>query len=96
MGATSCVRIIVTPAATAHRLTARPALGVTLSVTFALAASWVGMTLSFYTSYPIGFWVTTVAFAGYLLATGWRQAGDRVGAHRQATPVTPARPELSA
>src|SRR5664280_2370519 len=75
--------LLVTPAATAHRLTARPALGVGLSVGFALVASWVGMTVAFYSPYPIGFWVTTVTFAGYLLATGWRLAADRVGQRRR-------------
>lgn len=71
--------LLVAPAATAARLTARPALGILLSVSIALAVSWLGEAIAFYSPYPIGFWVTSLAFAGYLLATGYRLAADRAG-----------------
>src|SRR6185437_1905292 len=61
--------LLVAPAATAARLTARPALGIALSVLIAVLVSWLGEAIAFYSPYPIGFWVTTLAFAGYLLAT---------------------------
>ena len=66
--------LLVAPAATAARLTARPALGVALSVLIAVLVSWLGEAIAFYSPYPIGFWVTSLAFAGYLLATGYRLA----------------------
>jgi zinc/manganese transport system permease protein len=69
--------LLVTPAATAHQLTARPALGIILSIGCALGATWMGETLAFYSPYPIGFWVTTLAFTGYLLAVGWRVSAER-------------------
>jgi zinc/manganese transport system permease protein len=69
--------LLVAPAATASRLTARPSLGLALSVLIALAVTWVGETVAFFSPYPIGFWVTSLAFAGFLLASGWRALSDR-------------------
>jgi zinc/manganese transport system permease protein len=69
--------LLVAPPATALRLTARPALGVAISVALSVAVVWIGETIAFYTPYPIGFWVTTLAFAAYLLAAGYRLLADR-------------------
>jgi zinc/manganese transport system permease protein len=69
--------LLVAPPATALRLTARPALGVAISVALSVAVVWIGETIAFYTPYPIGFWVTTLAFAAYLLAAGCRLLADR-------------------
>ena len=52
-------------------------MGIALSIAFALLATWIGETLAFFTVYPIGFWVTTVSFAGYLAASLWRVVTDR-------------------
>ncbi len=71
--------LLVAPAATASRLTARPAFGLVLSIGIALAVTWLGMGIAFFSPYPIGFWVSTLAFAAFLLATGYRLASDRVG-----------------
>jgi zinc/manganese transport system permease protein len=60
--------LLVLPAATAQALTTRPALSLVLAVAVGLAVTWVGLAAAYYTSYPIGFWVTTVAFAGYVVA----------------------------
>ena len=67
-GALLVFALLVTPAATAHRLTARPLLGVVLSVVLALAVTWVGLTLAFFSIYPVGFFVTTISFALYVIA----------------------------
>ena len=63
--------LVVVPAATASVLTARPSTGLALSVAFALAAVWAGLAAAFFTDRPVGFWVTTVGFAGYVLARGF-------------------------
>ncbi len=76
--------LLVAPAATAHRLTARPALGITVSVVLALAATWAGETAAFYSPYPIGFWVTTLSFAAYLAAALARAGADRYGRSRHS------------
>lgn len=69
--------LLVAPAATAVRLTARPGLGLALSILIALLVTWVGETIAFFSPYPIGFWVTTLAFGCYLLATAFRYLADR-------------------
>ncbi len=69
--------LLVTPAATAQRLTTRTSPSIALSVLLAVAATWIGMTFAYFSPYPIGFWVTTVSFAGYLLAILFQAASDR-------------------
>ncbi|MFI9362737.1 metal ABC transporter permease [Kitasatospora sp. NPDC053057] len=60
--------LMVIPAATAQQLTARPGPSLLLSVVLALAACWAGLITAYYQPYPLGFFVTGFAFAGYLLA----------------------------
>jgi zinc/manganese transport system permease protein len=76
--------LLVTPAATASRLTASPALGLPLSVLIAVAVTWLGEGIAFFSPYPIGFWVTTLAFAAFLLAAGYRAGMDRLGRRQPA------------
>ena len=64
--------LLVAPAATAQRLTARPVAGVALSVGIAVVVTWLGETAAYFSPYPIGFWVTSFAFALFLLASGYR------------------------
>ncbi len=78
--------LLVAPAATATRLTTRPALGMALSVVVAVAVTWLGEAAAYFTVYPIGFWVTTLAFAAFLAATAWHAATDRLGRHHRAAP----------
>jgi zinc/manganese transport system permease protein len=66
-GALLVFALLVTPAATAHQLTTRPGLGVLLSVTIALVVTWLGLALAYYSIYPVGFYVTSLAFALYVL-----------------------------
>ncbi|WP_307795589.1 metal ABC transporter permease [Actinacidiphila acididurans] len=80
--------LLVMPAATAQSLTARPARGLALSVLLAVAATWLGLTVAYYSPYPIGFWVTTFAFGGYVLARAAATAAGRTAtrsASRSAT-----------
>jgi zinc/manganese transport system permease protein len=81
--------LLVAPAATAARLTARPALGLTLSVVIALAVTWVGEGIAFFSPYPIGFWVSSLAFAAFLLASAYRAAADRYGRRQPRRPGSP-------
>lgn len=59
--------LVVVPAATASLLTARPSLGLLLSVVFAVGTVWAGLAAAYFTDRPVGFWVTTVGFSGYVL-----------------------------
>ena len=77
--------LLVAPAATAQQLTARPAAGLALSVGIAVLVTWLGLAVAYFTVYPIGFFVTTFAFAAYLLARAarWTRTG-----RRRHTPAT--------
>ncbi len=65
-GALLVFALLVTPAATAQQLTARPGLGIALSIAIALLVTWIGLTIAFYSPYPVGFWVTTLSFGSYV------------------------------
>jgi zinc/manganese transport system permease protein len=63
--------LLVVPAATASVITARPSAGLLLSVGLALGTVWAGLAAAYFTDRPVGFWVTTIGFAGYVLARGF-------------------------
>jgi zinc/manganese transport system permease protein len=67
-GALLVFALLVTPAATAHELTSRPWLGISLSVALALAVTWLGLTLAFFSVYPVGFYVTSLSFGLFVVA----------------------------
>jgi zinc/manganese transport system permease protein len=65
--------LLVMPAATAQVLTARPAASLALTVLIGLLVTWIGLAAAYFTPYPIGFYVTTFAFAAYLTAHAARR-----------------------
>jgi zinc/manganese transport system permease protein len=69
--------LLVTPAATAHQLTARPGLGIALSVAIAVAVTWLGLALAYFSIYPVGFYVTSLSFALYVLVRVGRTLAHR-------------------
>lgn len=83
--------LLVAPPAAAFQLTARPATGIALSIVLAVTVTWLGIGCAFYSPYPIGFWVSSFAFAGYLLAVGYRAAAERALPRndRQRVPAGP-------
>jgi zinc/manganese transport system permease protein len=76
-GALLVFALLVTPAATAQELTARPWLGMALSVALALAVTWVGLALAYFSIYPVGFFVTSLSFGLYVLVRGGRALAAR-------------------
>jgi zinc/manganese transport system permease protein len=60
--------LIVTPAAIAVRFTSRPALAITTGILLALAFTWLGLAIAFYSPHPVSFFITTLAFATYVAA----------------------------
>jgi zinc/manganese transport system permease protein len=66
-GALLVFALLVTPAATARELTARPVLGIAVSVAIALVVTWLGLTLAYFSIYPVGFYVTSLSFALYVV-----------------------------
>jgi zinc/manganese transport system permease protein len=67
--------LMVLPPATAALITPRPAASLLVSVLLALGTVWVALFIAYYSPYPIGFWLTTIAFAGYATAYGLTRAG---------------------
>jgi zinc/manganese transport system permease protein len=65
-GALLVFALLVAPAAAAQRLTMRPGIGLVLSVVFALLIVWLGLGIAYFSIYPVGFYVTSIAFALFL------------------------------
>lgn len=64
--------LLVMPAATAQLLSPRAVISLPLAMLTGLAATWLGLTAAYYSPYPVGFFVTTFAFAAYVAARAWR------------------------
>jgi len=82
-GALLVFALLVLPPATAQALTTRPAVGLLVSTGTALVVTWVGLGIAYYSPYPIGFWITSIAFGIFVVARAAR-AVPRL-AHRTAT-----------
>lgn len=67
-GALLVFALLVAPPAAAQQLTMRPGLGLALSVAFALVVVLLGLGLAYFSIYPVGFYVTSIAFAVFLAA----------------------------
>jgi zinc/manganese transport system permease protein len=88
--------LVVTPAATALRLTARPAAVAAIAVALALGSVWIGLVLSAMVNLPPSFFVVAVAVAAWLVVLGLtghrREVRQRIPAdadshHSTAAPV---------
>ncbi len=92
MGAILVFTLIVGPAATALRLTRRPALSLLLAALLGISYIWAGILLATLSGdLPVSFFVATFAFAVYLpvrLLTGRREtAHPRVRCHAHSHPA---------
>ncbi|HEY7984662.1 MAG TPA: metal ABC transporter permease [Ktedonobacterales bacterium] len=80
--------LLVTPAAIAQQVTAHPSRAIALAMGLAVAFTWVGLAVGYFTEYPVGFVITTLAFATYALARGGRALRKRslalAGSRREA------------
>lgn len=68
--------LMVTPAATAIRLTKKPQHAIIISVLIALLATWAGLIIAFYEPYPVSFFVTAIVFVLYLFVRLARPLGN--------------------
>jgi zinc/manganese transport system permease protein len=66
VGVLLILTLLITPGATAERLTAHPGLATLASVGVALLATVGGILLALVTTVPVSFYVTTIAFACYI------------------------------
>jgi zinc/manganese transport system permease protein len=65
--------LLVTPGAAALQLTARPARGLVLSVALSLAFTWAGLSLAYFSDFPVGFFITSLAFGTYVAIRAVKQ-----------------------
>jgi len=68
--------LLLAPAATAELISSRPHAGVLTSIGIALGLTWAGITLAYYLSGPVSFYISTLACGLYLAV--------RVGVSRRA------------
>ncbi|MDQ6834826.1 MAG: metal ABC transporter permease [Actinomycetota bacterium] len=72
-GALLVFALLVAPAACAQALTNAPLPGLVLSIAFGVAIVWLGLALAYFSIYPSGFFITTLAFALYVVVRVWRR-----------------------
>jgi zinc/manganese transport system permease protein len=77
--------LLVTPAAIAQDITTRPAMAVVVAMTLSVVFLWTGLTIGYFTPYPVGFFITTFAFGTYLIVRGGRTIHQRMARHRPAS-----------
>jgi len=82
--------LLVAPGAVAERVARRPAAALAVSGCLAVLITWTPLALSYYTPYPVSFYVTSLAFVAYLAARGWSAWARRPG--RRARRARLARP----
>jgi zinc/manganese transport system permease protein len=66
--------LLVAPPAAAQALTPRPWLGLAASVAFALLVTWIALGITYFSIYPLGFYVTSLGLGLYVLAQLLRRA----------------------
>jgi zinc/manganese transport system permease protein len=89
-GALLVFALMVLPPATAQVVSHRPATSLALSVLLALITVWVALFIGYYSPYPIGFWLTTIAFGLYALTVFGSRVRDRLRSRAAAAPVVAA------
>jgi zinc/manganese transport system permease protein len=81
-GALLVFALLVMPAAAAQQLTVRPAVSFALTMCFGLASVWLGLSFAYFSIYPVGFFVTSVGFAIFVMASGCRALRSRLAMAR--------------
>jgi len=66
VGVLLVLTLVITPAAAAQRLTAKPATAILLSIVIALVATEGGILLSLQQPWPTSFFISAISFAAYL------------------------------
>jgi zinc/manganese transport system permease protein len=78
IGALLAFAVLVAAPAAAQTVSSRPALSLALSVVFSLLVVWVGLGVAYFSPYPVGFFITSLAFGVYVCAKLARAAGRRL------------------
>jgi zinc/manganese transport system permease protein len=89
-GALLVFALLVMPAAAAQRLSARPVVSLALTLVFGVVTVWLGLGLAYFSVYPVGFFVTTIGFVLFVVATLWQAVMARVTRRPLPSPVVVA------
>jgi zinc/manganese transport system permease protein len=88
-GALLVFALLVLPPATAQLLSPRPLVSLAVAVLLAVCTVWAALFAGYYSPYPIGFWLTSIAFGLYTLAHAAVAVTNRLG---RALPGQAGRP----
>jgi zinc/manganese transport system permease protein len=70
--------LIVTPAAIAVRFSSRPPIAILVGIVLALAFTWLGLAISYYSPHPVSFFITSLAFGTYVVVRVAEPVRDRL------------------
>jgi zinc/manganese transport system permease protein len=84
-GALLVFSLLVGPAASAQALTARPVASLVLTIALGVAIAWLGLGVSYFSTYPAGFFIAMGSCLVYALARLLAAARDRRGRRFVAT-----------
>lgn len=82
VGALLVFALLLLPAAIAHQVTSHPFAALALAAGLAVAMTWLGITIGFYTGYPSSVCISLLAFASYVAVVG----GSHIGQPSRALP----------
>jgi zinc/manganese transport system permease protein len=77
--------LLVIPPAIAQTITMRPLLSISIGVSIGVGITWLGLALAYFYDQPVGFYTTSLALAGYVVARAGAWSGERA---RRARPST--------
>jgi zinc/manganese transport system permease protein len=72
VGALLVFALLLLPAAMAHQLASRPFVALALAAALAVAFTWLGIAIGFYTGYPSSVCISLLAFVSYVAVVGGR------------------------
>jgi zinc/manganese transport system permease protein len=76
VGALLVFALLLLPAAIAHQVTTRPYAALALAAGLAVAFTWLGIAIGFYTGYPSSVCISLLAFASYVVVVGSSRLGE--------------------
>jgi len=86
VGALLVFALLLLPAAIAHRVITRPAWALVLSTGLAVALTWFGIAIGFYSGLPSSVCISLLAFVSYVVVVGSSQLGGWRGQLRRTLP----------
>jgi zinc/manganese transport system permease protein len=84
VGALLVFALLLLPAAIAYQVVSRPFAAIALSAALAVAFTWLGIAIGFYTGYPSSVCISLLAFVSYVVVVGG--SGRLVKATRETSP----------